>query len=77
MVDEIYVKGIASFSDLRAQAIRSIIVCLELEVGFVTEFVPPSSEDVSARHVLSLVDIDRGRRRVESNALPLPNRTLI
>jgi hypothetical protein len=52
------VKGIASFSDLRAQAIRSIIICLELDVGSVTEFVARSAEDVSARHVLSLVDID-------------------
>src|SRR5712672_3036379 len=71
-MDKINVESIASLSQLGTEAVRAVVIHLNLHIGPLAQFTLPPSENVAAGYILRCVHIDRGRRRIKRKILSLP-----
>src|SRR5712671_1357004 len=71
-MDKINVESIASLSQLGTEAVRAVVIHLNLHIGPLAQLTLPPSENVAAGYILRCVHIDRGRRRIKRKILSLP-----
>src|ERR1700722_16130524 len=77
VVNQVNVKGVASFSQLRSETICPVIISLDLDVRRTIEFAAPAPQEITARYVLRPVYVELTGWRVRRDGHLLPNIALI
>ena len=77
VVKEIDVKGVANFIELRTMPCCPIKVSLDLNVGILAEFPPPSSQNIASGDVMRPIEYLSGGRRIERDSHPFSVEALI
>ena len=75
MVNQVNVKRVASFSQLRSKTVSPVIISLDLEVRSITEFTTPAPQEIAARYVLRSVYGELPRVASSSRCPPAARRS--